>query len=125
MTKFLRCFPLIVLAVLVGCGGGSVTTNTGGSHPAVVLQSIRVSMNNPSLPAGATGQLTATGSYSDGSSQDLTTSATWSSSNPAVATVNSAGLATGKSNGSATIAAASGSITGTAPITVTIGLNLG
>ena len=122
MTKFLRCFPLIVLAVLVGCGGGSVTTNTGGSHPAVVLQSIRVSMNNPSLPAGATGQLTATGSYSDGSSQDLTTSATWSSSNPAVATVNSAGLATGKSNGSATIAAASGSITGTAPITVTIAL---
>jgi uncharacterized protein YjdB len=123
MTKFLRCFPLIVLAVLAGCGGGSITTNSGGgSHPAVVLQSIRVSMNNPSLPAGATGQLTATGSYSDGSSQDLTSSATWSSSNPSVATVNSSGLATGKSNGSATITAASGAVTGTAPITVTVAL---
>jgi len=122
MTKFLRCFPLIVLAVLAGCGGGSITTNSGGSHPAVVLQSIRVGMSNPSLPAGATGQLTATGSYSDGSSQDLTTSATWSSSNPAVATVSSTGLATGKSNGSATITAASGSVTGAAPITVTIAL---
>jgi len=118
MTKFLRCFPLIVLAVLAGCGGGSIPTTSSNSHPAVVLQSIRVSASNPSLTAGTTGQLTAMGSYSDGSSQDLTKSATWSSSNPSVATVNGNGLAKGMAQGACTVTATQATVSGATTLTV-------
>ena len=46
------------------------------------------------ISAGGTNQLTATGSYTDQSSQDLTASATWSSSDPTVASVTTGGLVT-------------------------------
>ena len=60
-----------------------------------VLQSITVTPANPSIAVGAHQQFTATGNYSDGSHQNLTNSATWTSSNQSVATVNSSGYATG------------------------------
>jgi len=44
---------------------------------------------------GATAQLTATATMGDGSTQDVTTLATWQSSNVAVATVSSTGVVTG------------------------------
>jgi trimeric autotransporter adhesin len=56
---------------------------------------------------------------------DVTTQATWQSSNPAVATISSGGLATGVSSGTAAITAkmqgAFGIVTGTSNITVTAG----
>ena len=60
-----------------------------------VLLSIAVTPPNPSIPKGTTQQLTATGTYSDGSIQELTSSVTWVSSNSAVATINASGLASG------------------------------
>src|SRR6202795_1586713 len=83
------------------------------------LLSITVSPNPSSLPAGETGQLTATGNFSDGSVQNLTQSAAWSSSAPNVATINAAGLASGLIVGSTTITAASGTVQGTTALTVT------
>ena len=50
--------------------------------------------------------------------QIITTSATWTSSDDTIATITSAGLATGVGSGSATITAASGSVSGTAALTV-------
>src|SRR5271166_3028834 len=44
------------------------------------LVSIAVTPANPSIAAGKQQQFTATGTYSDGSHQDLTSSATWTSS---------------------------------------------
>ncbi len=67
------------------------------------LVSIAVTPLNPSIAVGAHQQFTATGTYSDGSHQDLTNSATWTSSNPSVAIINSTGLATGVGAGSTTI----------------------
>ncbi len=84
-----------------------------------VLVSIAVTPVNPSIVVGGRQQFTATGTYSDGSHQDLTNSATWTSSVPSVATIGSTGLATGVAAGSTTIQATSGSIYGTANLTVT------
>jgi hypothetical protein len=70
------------------------------------------------LPLGETQQFTATGNYTDQSTQNLTQSATWISSGPAIATVSPAGAAVAKAVGTATISATSGSATGTASLTV-------
>jgi hypothetical protein len=87
-----------------------------GSAPT--LQSISVTPANPSIAVSATQQFTATGTYSDGSTQNLSSQVTWSSSNTAVATINSSGLASGVSTGSTTITATSGNVSGTTTLTV-------
>jgi hypothetical protein len=92
--------------------------NAGGGP---VLTSITVAPTNSSIAVGAHQQFTATGNYSDGSHQDLTNSATWTSSIPSVATISSTGLATGVTAGATTIQAASGAIQGSTSLTITAG----
>src|SRR5439155_11839338 len=67
---------------------------------------------------GKTQQFTATGTYSDGSTLDVTSSATWVSSNSAVATITVGGLATGVAQGTSQISATSGVVTGSTTLTV-------
>jgi outer membrane protein assembly factor BamB len=86
-------------------------------RPATLL-SIAVTPNNPTVTVGKTRQLTATGSYSNGSTQDLTAQATWQSSDPAKATVGSTGLVTGQNYGSTTVMATLGSISGSTLVNV-------
>jgi hypothetical protein len=83
------------------------------------LVSIAVTPANPSIAKGASQQFTATGTYSDSSTQNLTSSVTWSSTNTAAATISSAGLATAAGTGTTTISATSGSISGSTTLTVT------
>lgn len=54
---------------------------------------------------GATAQLTATAQYSDQTSTDVTNQATWASSNPAIATVSTTGLLTGRATGTVDVTA--------------------
>ena len=86
------------------------------------LVSIAVTPVNPGIPLGTTQQFGATGTFSDNSTQNLTTSVTWSSSNVAVATISNAagtnGRAVSVSAGTAMITAASGSISGSTSLTV-------
>ncbi len=98
---------------------GSINGSTGLTVTAPVLVSIAVTPANPSIAAGTQQQFTATGTYSDGSKQNLTASATWTSSATSIATINSAGLATAVAVGSTTIQATSGSINGSTGLTVT------
>jgi hypothetical protein len=107
---------------------GFLTRQTGGftySSTTPTLSSITVTPANASIAAGSTVQFTATGYYSDNSTQDLTTLATWSSSNTAVATISntagSQGLASGVAAGAATITATSGTVSGNTGLTVTSG----
>uniref|UniRef100_UPI0035651D26 Ig-like domain-containing protein n=1 Tax=Sulfurovum sp. TaxID=1969726 RepID=UPI0035651D26 len=87
---------------------------------AAALQSIALTPANPSLAAGITQQLTATGTYSDGTSIDITASiTTWSSAATAVATVNSSGLVSSVDVGSAVISASLDGISGTTTVTTT------
>ncbi len=112
---------ILILALTAGCGGGG---GGGGSAPAA-LQSIAVSPTSPSIAVGATQQFTATGSYSDNSTQNLTASVSWTSSTPAIASISNSegsnGLAAAVAAGQATITAASGGISGTATLIVTAG----
>ena len=82
------------------------------------LDSIAVTPAIPNIATGATQQFTATGTYSDGSTQNITSQVTWTSSNTTVATINSAGLASGMAPGSTTITAAFSGKTGFATLTV-------
>src|SRR5262249_35962718 len=65
-------------------------------------------------------QMTATGTYSDGSTQNITSQVSWTSSNISAATVGAAGLVTGVAPGTANITAAVGAVSGgSIPITIT------
>jgi len=102
-----------VTASALGIAGSATLTVT-----APTLVSIQLSPQGSAIPLGATQQFTATGVYTDGSTQDLTSSATWSSSASVVATINSSGLAAGLFQGVATIQVSSGSVSATTNLTV-------
>lgn len=84
-----------------------------------VLVTLTISPPAPTIAKGQTQQFMATGIFTDGSTQDLTGSAAWSSSDEAVATITSGGLATGLREGQVTITATVGPVTATATLTVT------
>ena len=96
-------------------GSATVTVNGAGTN----LTAIVLSPSNPSIPINTTQQLTATGTYADGSSRDLTAVVTWSSSTIANATVDVTGLVKGIAAGSATITATLGSVSQSSSVTIT------
>ncbi len=96
------------------------------SSQSTTLQSITVTqildLGAPitTLGIGALRQFTATGNYSDGSTQYLTQAVTWSSASPSIATVSPLGLVTGVAPGTVAISAASGNVTGSSSLTVVV-----
>jgi hypothetical protein len=86
---------------------------------AATLTTLAVTPANSSVAKSATKQYTATGTYSDNSTKNLTSSVTWTSSNTGVATIASGGLATGVAAGSSTIKATLGTVSGSTALTVT------
>jgi len=90
---------------------------------AAVLVSIQVQPQAASTAKGSTFNFTAKGTFSDGSTSDVTTSVTWASSNDSIATISSdsgtEGQATGVSVGTVSITATSDSIVGTGSLAVT------
>ncbi|SRR6266498_201471 len=120
MNSRCLCSGLVLLVTFsVGCGGGS---GSAGSPPPpeVVLQTITVTPANSTVELGINRQYSAKGKYSDGSSKDLTGSAQWTSTSPAVATVDSMGNAVTKTTGNTTIQAAVNSVAGSTSLTVTV-----
>ncbi|HET9553899.1 MAG TPA: Ig-like domain-containing protein, partial [Anaeromyxobacteraceae bacterium] len=114
------------LATGVAQGTANLTASYGGfsgacalTVTAVALQSIAVTPANPSLVEGFTQQLTATGTYTDGHTADLTSQVTWASSATASATVGTAGLVTAQAPGSAQVSASLGGRSGAVTVTVT------
>jgi uncharacterized protein YjdB len=76
---------------------------------AATLKSIAVAPATPSIGLSATQQFSATGTYSDGTTQDITGNVLWTSSNTSAATINaSSGLATGVGAGTTQITATQG-----------------
>jgi uncharacterized protein YjdB len=115
---------LVCLSLLVGCGAGSLGPGVGGPSPGPSpgpsrsLVSIAITPANAALLLGALQPFTATGTYSDHSSEDITDSVTWSSSDISVASIAGGGLATALTLGSVTISATSGSVTGSTTVNV-------
>jgi hypothetical protein len=83
-----------------------------------VSVSLAVTPANSAIAKGTTQQFTATGTFSDGSTQNLTNTVAWTSTNTAVATITGSGLAIGVAPGSTTTQAALGSVTGSTPLAV-------
>jgi len=77
---------------------------------AVVLTSIAVTPGGSTITLPGTQQMVATGTFSDTHTSDLTSTATWVSSIPGVATVSATGLVTGISAGVTNITASLGLI---------------
>src|SRR5580692_284103 len=102
---------------------GSIVGQTTVTVTAATLSSIAVAPATSTLALQGTEPLTATGSYSDGSTADLTDSVTWSSSASGTAAVSNAagsqGTVTAVSAGTASITAALGAVSGSATVTVT------
>ena len=99
-------------------------SNVQADHTVVIstgqvvnVTGVSLNKNSDSIQAGTTTQLIATVAPSNATNQNVT----WSSSNTSIATVNSSGLVTGVSAGSATITVTTvdGSKTATCAITVT------
>jgi Bacterial Ig-like domain (group 2) len=97
---------------------GSVAGATALSVSGPALVSIAVAPASSSIGLGATQQLSATGTFSDGTTQDLTGSATWASASPTVAAITSPGVALAQNFGTAVISATSASISGSGTLTV-------
>jgi len=115
------------LATSVDAGTSSISATSGavtGSTTLTVtpppLVSIAVTPVNPSIVVGGTQPFTATGTYADSSTEDLTSTVTWASADPGVATISSGGLATGVNAGTSSISAKSGAVSGSTTLTVSL-----
>src|ERR1035441_4513815 len=85
------------------------------------ISSIFITPASTTIAVNGTQQLTATGTYSDGSRQPLSGSTVgWSSSDDTVATISNGGLVTGVATGTATITATAQGVSGTGSVTVTV-----
>ncbi len=97
---------------------GGVTSNSAALTVPKTLQSIAITPANLNIRVGATVQLTATGTYSDTTTQDLTAQVQWSGSDGNVASVDAGGKVMGQSPGTVTIKAMLSGVTGQTQVTV-------
>jgi hypothetical protein len=109
-------------STVITATSGAISGSTTMTVTPAVVESIAITPSPATAVIGivaTTTQLTATGTYSDGTSQNVTTSANWTSDTPSTVTVGpTTGLATGSSLGSANIIATMGSVTATVPLSV-------
>ncbi len=108
-----------ISATLNGISGASSVKVTGGALTGIVL-----SPATTSLVKGTVGQITATGSFNNGSSRDISGAVSWSVAPPTIATVatpggNAALITALAATTTARITATSGSVTTNANLTVT------
>jgi len=94
------------------------TTPSSQAAPSVTMTTFNVTPGTINMVAGTSAQLTATATMSDGSTSDITNTASYSSSNTYVATVSPTGLITCLAQGTATITVTDSGLTANVPVTV-------
>jgi hypothetical protein len=136
-SKSRRCRPLylglwLLLGILTGCGGGggqqrspirsSPTPTPPPTFKPHYTSAFIFSTKFAQLAVNDTMAYTADAEYqtspTESTTQDVTSQATWSTSDATVATVNDAGSVTGIGTGSATITASFDGVVGTALVIV-------
>ena len=109
MRRKCRAMAVAGLAVLATrCGSSPARPSAQTPLPT----SVSVTVPGELRVGGAAVQAIARAQYSDGSSADVTASATWSSSNTNVLTVSAAGLITAAAEGDAAVRAAYAGVNG-------------
>ncbi|MGY5796221.1 Ig-like domain-containing protein [Rheinheimera faecalis] len=109
----------VISASLAGKAASTIFTVTSAE-----LTSISISPSDPSVADGLTTQFIATGLYSDGSTEDISTAVNWLSSDTSIAVMaadqtTSSGLATAVAPGSTQISASMGDLSASTSLTVT------
>ncbi len=111
-----RVLPLIIGSLLLlGCGGDD---STGPSGPTVVS----IAVEGPPgavTSVGEAGPFFATASLSDGTSQDVTADAQWTSSDPSVVTISATGEGQAVGAGQSEVCATYQGVSGCVLVTVT------
>lgn len=110
-------FAVLLLAFAVGCRGFFVNQPT----------SVTVTPNAPALSSGQTQNFTAQAAFADNTTRNVTSKATWSTSNPCIVAIIASGNGAGNattvgSGGSVTITASYNGVSGTATPTAPTGL---
>jgi Bacterial Ig-like domain (group 2) len=82
------------------------------------IQRIALTPSSPTIALGTTQAFDAVGTFSDGSSRDITSVSQWTSSAPGVATVNQSGVATSAGQGQTNVTVAFRGVSNTALLTV-------
>ena len=114
------------MALGVSAGSTNITASMGvsTSTPATLtvtnanLVSLKVTPAPANVPLASRQQFVATGSFDDGTTQNIAATATWTSSNAAIARVTSAGAVTGLGLGAADITASMNGVSDAAVATV-------
>lgn len=109
--RFFALFSLAGVLFMNGCEGFFVSP---------VLTGITVGPS-ASIQTGTTLQMSAVGTFDDGSQKNLDSGVFWSTDAPTVAVVSSTGLVKAIAPGQASITGAHGTVTASATVTVTLG----
>jgi len=120
-----RTVILFFLLLLAACGGGGGGGNDSGGAGGgmgtgtgqATLISVAISPSNPILAVETTSALVLTGTYSDGSTRDLSAGAAWASSTPSVAAV-AGGSVSALASGTTTISATYNGLSASTVVTV-------
>ena len=109
----LRSFFVLLFALAAGlavaaCGSSSTS-------PTAVST---VSVTGAAPAVGSSAQFTAIATLGNGTTEDVTSSATWTSTAPNIATVSAAGIVTSLASGTAVISASFSGMAGSEAITV-------
>lgn len=107
--------PVLAFAFLTACGGGSASAPPVKTNKLV---SVAVVPGSQSVAKGKHQQFTASAKFEDGSVQDVSASATWTSASASVATIGAGGMAVAVDKGTTTISAESQGMSGSATMTV-------
>jgi len=114
----------LATGVAQGSANINATLGTLTSAPANLtvsnanLVSLAVTPATPTVPLASSEPLVATGTFDDGTTQNISGTVLWATSDATVAGASATGVVTGAGLGSATVTASSGGVSDTASITV-------
>jgi hypothetical protein len=118
--SLVKPFAVLALAICLGLLLAGCQPSAAKAPRQPTLTALVVSPGSASVTVGATQALNVTGGFSDGSTMNLTSTSTFASSAPTVATVSGAGVVTAVKAGVATITVRYPTSSQTATATITV-----
>jgi Bacterial Ig-like domain (group 2)/Galactose oxidase, central domain len=112
------CTSVAVGSTVITATSGSVSGSASLTITSAIVESISIAPNPALSGIGLSQPFTATATYSDSTTTNVTKIATWTSSSPIATVGPTTGVATGVALGSTTISATIGTVTSTAALSI-------